>query len=74
MASTPMSMVHMNGISTVGATPSTFTATSTNAMAMANCATSFIAGVRPNDRSWAILLASSTAPRTPASTTAPRSR
>ena len=69
----PKSSVATKGISTTGAIPSQFTATSENAVAMANCPTSFIFGVRPSERSLTTFDASSTSPRSPVSTVAAKS-
>ena len=62
---TPMSSVHTKGISTVGSTPSRFTATRRTRVAMANWPTSFAFGVRPSERSFTTFEASSTKPQQP---------
>ena len=66
----PKSSVTTKGISTVGCMPSQFTATSTNAVAMATCPTIFAFGVRPSERSFTTFDASSTRPSRPVSTVA----
>ena len=73
VVSTPKSITHTKGISTVGATSSRFTAARTNTPAMRNCPTSFALGVRPSERSWATFEASSTRPRSPVASVAPKS-
>ncbi len=73
VVSSPRSNVYTKGISTVGATPSQFTATSVNTVAMANWPTSFAFGVRPSERSFTTFDASSTRPSRPVSTVAANS-
>ena len=69
----PKSRVIRKGMSTTGWMPRQLTATSTKAVAMANWPTSFILGVSPSERSLTTFDASSTSPRSPVRTVAPKS-
>ncbi len=70
----PRSRVQMKGIFTTGVTPSMFTAQRMKPSEIKNWKMSLAAGVSPRERAWAMLEMSSTSPKSPVRSTAPKSR